>query len=255
MSAALSNDAKAIDTLLRDPRVWRGAAPDREVAAIASGHAALDALLPHHGWTLGTLSEVLFDCDGVGELDLLLPTFASLTRQRKHIVVVAPPYLLYPAALLAYGVELDYLHCVETASDLEALWASEQALRSGICAAVLCWPRQATDRSLRRLQVAAESGNALGFAFRAARAAVNPSPAATRIHLQTSDETRLRILKCRGANPPPQSIRLRASQPEKIPALQAFTDMHTKPTNPLVNAAHRFAPSACNQSEDRAQYF
>jgi hypothetical protein len=210
MTALVAIDT-SIDTVLRDPRVWRGTPVEQTVAFAASGHAALDAILPHHGWTLGTLNEVLFDVDGVGELELVLPTLAALTSQRRHVVVVGAPYLLYPAALLAYAIELDLLHCVATGSDLEALWAAEQCLRSGICAAVLCWPHQASERALRRLQVAAEAGSALGFAFRASRAALNPSPAAVRIQLHAHDGTRLSVLKCRGGRPPAQSMVLRAN--------------------------------------------
>ena len=205
--AVISNPS--IDAVLRDPRVWRGAANDYEVPFVPSGHAELDAALPHRGWTQGAMTEILFDADGIGELDLILTALARLTQQRRHVVFVAPPYLPYAPALFARHVDLAYLHCVDTQSDIEALWAAEQCLRSGICAAVLCWPRQATDRSLRRLQVAAEFGNALGFAFRAARAAANPSPAATRLRLQADDGTRVRILKCRGANPPARPIPLR----------------------------------------------
>lgn len=200
-----------LDTVLRDPRVWRGKSVEQSVASATSGHAALDAVLPHRGWTIGTLNEVLFDVDGIGELELVLPTLAAMTRQQRHVVAVGAPYVLYPAALLACGVELDYLHCVETRNELEALWAAEQCLRSGVCAAVLCWPRQMNERALRRLQVAAESGNALGFAFRPGRAAANPSPAVVRIQLQAGSGTQLRVLKCRGTYPPAQSIALRAA--------------------------------------------
>jgi hypothetical protein len=201
----------AIDTVLRDPRIWRGTSLEQTVPFVASGHAALDAALPHRGWTIGALTEVLFDADGIGELELVLPVLAVLTRQQRPVVVVAAPYVPYAPALLAWGVELAHLHCIETNNDLDALWAAEQALRSGVCAAVLCWPRQANERALRRLQVAAETGKALGFAFRASRAAANPSPAATRIQLRADNGTHLRILKCRGANPPARSIGLRAT--------------------------------------------
>jgi hypothetical protein len=207
--AVISNPS--IDAVLRDPRVWRGAANDHAVPCVPSGHTVLDEALPHHGWTQGAMTEILFDADGIGELDLVLPALARLSQQKRHVVLIAPPYLPYAPALFAHAIDLDYLHCVEASSDVEALWAAEQCLRSGVCAAVLCWPRQATDRSLRRLQVAAEFGNALGFAFRAARAAANPSPAATRVQLHADAGTRLRILKCRGAHPPARSIPLRAA--------------------------------------------
>ena len=205
--AVISNPS--IAEVLRDPRIWRGAASDHAAPCVPTGHAALDAALPHRGWTRGALTEILLAADGIGELDLVLPALAQLTRQRRQVVLVAPPYLPYAPAWFTHEVDLAHLHCVETQSDTDALWAAEQCLRSGVCAAVLCWPRQAGDRALRRLQVAAESGNALGFAFRAARAQANPSPAATRVRLHVDDGTHVRILKCRGAHPPARSIPLR----------------------------------------------
>jgi hypothetical protein len=86
-----------------------------------------------------------------------------------------------------------------------ALWATEQCLRSAACSAVLCWPQQADDRALRRLQVAAEAGQCLGFAMRPMKAAANPSPAALRIAVE-AEPPQLRVLKCRGGNPPTRPI-------------------------------------------------
>ena len=63
---------------------------------------------------------------------------------------------------------------------------------------MLGWPTKADDRALRRLQVAAETGQCLGFAFRDARHADNPSPAALRLLLAPGQ---IRVLKCRGGNP------------------------------------------------------
>ena len=87
-----------------------------------------------------------------------------------------------------------------------ALWAAEQCQRSGSCGAVLCWPRQASDRALRRLQVAAETGQTLGFAYRPASAAHNPSPAALRLLLE--GPAQVRVLKCRGGLAPARVIAL-----------------------------------------------
>ena len=89
----------------------------------------------------------------------------------------------------------------------EALWATEQTLRAGCCAAVVCWLANANDRALRRLAVAAEAGRTLGFVLRPHTAAVNPSPAALRIALDARP-ARLRVLKCRGGLPPAASLPL-----------------------------------------------
>lgn len=192
MSAALI----ALDSLLDQRRVWRGQAESRPATAQPTGHAALDAVLPAGGWPEAALSEILIAAEGIGELQLLWPTLARLTAEGERVVLVAPPFLPYPQAWLAAGVDLRQLALIE-ASGRDALWAAEQCLRSGSCSAVLCWPQQADDRALRRLQVAAESGQTLAFAYRPLREAVNPSPAALRLAVDNRP-AQLRVLKCRG---------------------------------------------------------
>ena len=200
----------ALDALLSAQRVWRGGqpvAPPR--TAQPTGHAALDAMLPGGGWPEAALTELLLPADGVGELRLLLPTLARLTRAAQPVVLVAPPYLPFPAGWRQAGVDLGHLHLVE-ATPRDALWAAEQCLRSGCVGAVLAWPTPGTDdRALRRLQVAADNGRALGFAFRDLRAATNPSPAALRIAIEGTPP-RLRVLKCRGGNAPARLLPLPA---------------------------------------------
>ena len=194
----------SLDTLLAGRRVWRGRAAASAPAGQPSGHAGLDAALPIGGWPEAALTEVLLPADGVGELSLVLPTLARLTGAGQNVAVIAPPYRPYPPGWVAAGVDFGHLHCID-APPREALWASEQCLRSGALAAVLRWPIGASDRALRRLQVAAGTGRALGFVFREARAAGNPSPAALRIAVETSP-ARLRVLKCRGGLAPTQTI-------------------------------------------------
>jgi cell division inhibitor SulA len=197
----------SLDGLISQRRLWRGqstaTAPALEQP---TGWPALDATLPARGWPAAALSELLLPADGIGELQLLWPTLARLSQPKDGVVaLIAPPYHPYPPAWQAAGVRLGALQVIRTKTPRDALWAAEQCLRSGACDAVLCWPQQADDRALRRLQVAAETGQALGFAFRPLKAALNPSPAALRIALDASPR-QLRVLKCRGGNPPMQAI-------------------------------------------------
>lgn len=148
----------AIDALLDQRRVWKGRPATRPASGQPTGHAGLDAALPIGGWPEGALSEILIPADGVGELGLLWPALARLTRAGERVVLVAPPYVPFAPAWQAAGVDLRQLEMVEAASPRDALWATEQCLRSGSCGAVLCWPAKADDRALRRLQVAAEAG-------------------------------------------------------------------------------------------------
>ena len=195
----------ALDGLLAARRLWRGQpATQAPTDAIATGWASLDAVLPGGGWPSAALSEILLPADGVGELRLVWPALARLSEGNGIVAVVAPPYRPYAPAWQAAGLRHDALQVID-ADPRDALWAAEQCLRSGACSAVLCWPRSADDRALRRLQVAAETGRTPGFAFRAAQAAMNPSPAPLRVAIEVAPH-RLRVLKCRGASVPPAPL-------------------------------------------------
>ena len=99
--------------------------------------------------------------------------------------------------------------------DLARLESSKRkhAMRWGVRAvpaqrcvrAVLGWPQQAYAQSLRRLQVAADSGDCLGFAFRDRKHLANPSPAALR--LEQADGA-WHVRKCRGGQAPSRSFAL-----------------------------------------------
>lgn len=195
----------SLDRLLDQRQVWRGRqAQSRPLGLQPSGHATLDQRLPEGGWPPAALSELLLASPGCGELQLLWPTLARLTAGGERVVLVAPPFIPYAPAWQAAGVDLRWLVQVD-AEAADALWAAEQCLRSGSCSAVLCWPQRADDRALRRLQVAAETGEALAFACRPQQAAHNPSPAALRIAIDARP-AQWRVLKCRGGLPPAAPI-------------------------------------------------
>ncbi|MBC2658541.1 translesion DNA synthesis-associated protein ImuA [Pseudomonas sp. MSSRFD41] len=198
----------ALDALFNAGRVWKGRPAAVPASVHATGHAALDAVLPSGGWPEAALTEILVAAQGLGELQLLWPSLARLAAAGERIVLVAPPFVPFPLAWQNAGVDLRQLSIIQ-AAERDALWAAEQCLRSGSCGAVLCWPQQADDRALRRLQVAAESGQTLAFAYRPLEAAHNPSPAALRLTLQ-GHPVQLRILKCRGGLAHPQPIALQA---------------------------------------------
>lgn len=201
MSAVVS-----LDALLQQRRVWKGAGQQAASAAHPTGHAQLDALLPGGGWPEASLSEILLSAPGSGELQLLWPTLSRLTRAQERVVLVASPLVPYAHAWLQAGVDLHWLIIMET-QEPEALWAAEQCLRSGSCAAVLCWPKRIDDRGLRRLQLAATTGQTLGFVCRSMYEAANPSPAALRLAVDAWPR-QVRVLKSRGALPATQPIAL-----------------------------------------------
>ena len=190
-----------LDTLLQRRDIWRGGRFSSQPAdRLPTGFDALDALLPQGGWPQGALTEILPLREGIGELRLLMPALARLSQQHRWIAWITPPFLPYAPALIGSDVDLSRVLLVHAQAHADALWATEQALRYGRCGAVLAWPGQTNKRVLRRLQLAAEAGQAWGFLFRSFDEVNLPSPAALRLHLQPASEgVAVHVVKCRGS--------------------------------------------------------
>ncbi len=168
----MPRDAPLLAEVLADARVWKlkdaSAAPARPVWS--TGKSSLDARLPGFVW-------------------------------------IAPPHEPYAPALAQSGIELKRLLIVRPPTATEALWAAEQALSSGVCAAVLLWLKGTDDRWLRRLKLAAEAGGSLGVLFRPERHRFESSPANLRIVMSRGEPSaRLDLLKVQGGRPGPVDL-------------------------------------------------
>ena len=87
-------------------------------------------------------------------------------------------------------------------------WALEQVLRSGACGMALAWLPRISARAIRRLQLAAEQGRALGVLFRGQQFAHLASPAMLRVALEPWKEphrhgARVTLIKSRGGSRAP----------------------------------------------------
>jgi cell division inhibitor SulA/protein ImuA len=202
--------SESLNKLLENPRVWRGQNQSHTEAGLSTGYKKLDQHLPGGGWPQQSLTEILVEQYGIGELQLLMPALASLSvddplvpyAEPGWIAWVAPPFQPYPPALQQRGINLSRLLIVRPKNDSEILWSAEQALSSGTCAAVLLWPERLDDQSSRRLQLAAEKGQSWAIAFRPLAARHEPSAAALRIEVQTGQQgTSLDVFKSRGGRP------------------------------------------------------
>jgi protein ImuA len=221
--------------LLEHPAIWRGRSAARRVDTVPTGYAALDACLPGGGWPRTGLIEILVPRFGVGELYLLLPALALLTRRpaARWCVWVTPPLEPYAPALTAHGAALERMLVVRTpaggslagrsvsrtgdsladrsvapdwsrgSGDVpsgEILWAFEQTLGSGASDIALAWAaRSPRPRGIRRLHLAAERGKTLGVLFRPQRAAEESSAAILRLTVESRPAgARVTFLKSRG---------------------------------------------------------
>ena len=192
---------KAVEQLLQNSSIRHaGSAALAVPAGLSTGFRDLDQALPGQGWPGASLTEILVEQEGVGELSLLMPALATLSVEHRWIAWIAPPHIPYGPALAAHGVDLSRVLLVHARPGRDACWALEQALGSGTCSSVLAWPGSNLDgRLLRRLQLAAESGQTTGFLFRSVENIHEPSTAALRLALKsTAEGLQVRVLKCRG---------------------------------------------------------
>ena len=206
--------ARDISRLLEHPAIWRGRSAAR-TRTLPTGFPTLDEGLPGGGWPHAGLIEILPTCFGAGELSLLLPALAAVTRrpQARWCAWVAPPLQPFAPALAACGVALERVLVVQAprserisgapksgrGEGSSALWAFEQMLRSGACDIAMAWLRNALPRQIRRLQLAAEKGATLGVLFRPREAARDSSPAALRVVVEPAAcGSRVTLLKSRG---------------------------------------------------------
>jgi protein ImuA len=215
-STACDASRPELSRLLEHPAIWRGRSAAR-LRTLPTGFPALDEGLPGGGWPRAGLIEVLPTCLGVGELSLLLPALAALTRrpEARWCAWIAPPLQPFAPALAQCGMELERVLVVQAQSKdtdgKSALWAFEQTLRSGACDMVLAWLRGALPRQIRRLHLAAERGATLGVLFRPRHAAQDSSPATLRVAVEPAAQrvnqgaspgvnpgARITLLKSRG---------------------------------------------------------
>jgi protein ImuA len=171
-----------------------------DTRGLATGYAALDAQLQQHGWPLDSTIEVLSDGCGLGAMGLFLPAMEHLSEQDRWQVFIAPPYRPYAPLLAARGIDTRQVLLVHPRNRQDLLWATEQALRSTTCSAVFSWlgAQDYSYSELRKLQLAAASGDSLAVLFRPHQAGHNHAPSSLR--LQMREYRKVHILKQRGGN-------------------------------------------------------
>lgn len=188
---------QALDHIIRRPDTWRGR-PDRfsgtrqpangdwHGRGLATGYSDLDRTLQQGGWPAGTTVEVLSDGCGLGSMGLFLPAMTTLSSQRRWQVFIAPPWVPYAPLLAARGIDTGQVLLVHPRNRKDLLWSVEQALRSGTSASVFAWLGAGQYRygELRKLQLAAASGDTLAVLFRPNQAASEHSPAGLRLQMR-----------------------------------------------------------------------
>jgi len=201
----MNNSVDKLERLINETGLWQASNINCEFRqGLSSGYPLLDTHLTGLGWPEDGVTELLHDHYGIGELRLLAPALAYLSQQQsKAILMISPPFIPYPPALNACGINLKNLFIVQTETLQDSLWVLEQALSSKGFGVVIAWPKKISDKQIRRLQVASKEGNTWNILFR--RIHVASSPAELRIRLYaanndpyTNSSVHVKIVKQRG---------------------------------------------------------
>jgi protein ImuA len=144
-------------------------------AAPVSCGADLDGAWPQGGLRQGSLVEWLGETEGCGWGTFAFAAACRAIAEGGTLAIVDRERTFFPPAAAALGIDLAEIVMLRPASDREALWAFDQALR---CPAVsVVWGRVETlsSRAYRRLQLSAEEGGTVGFLLRSTRTLSQPS--------------------------------------------------------------------------------
>ena len=167
---------------------------------VPSGFPELDRALPGGGWPQGALTELLSDEEGIGELRLLLPALAAPGAGGEGDRPGGPS-LSSPRARLCCGGHRPGAGDRRRRPRRTSIAGGRP---SRPCAPTarerFCSGRaRSSEQRLRRLQLAAQEGEALAFVFATTARAAQPSPSPLRMRLSPAGaRLRVDVFKRRG---------------------------------------------------------
>jgi len=174
--------------------------------AIPLGAGGLGELFPDGQLASGSLVELLPSVPGAGAWTLALLLARHACGERKTLLITDAERCFYPPAARSYGIDPDRTILVRPRSASDAMLALAQALRCPAIGAAIGAVERLPDREGRRLQLAAESGGAIGVLLRPLSALGAPSFASVRLRIEplpsvrTLRRMRLEVLRCRGGH-------------------------------------------------------
>jgi protein ImuA len=130
---------------------------------------------------MGEMTEIMVQQSGSGELRLLAPALVKVANRK--IVLIDPPHPPHAIALAGLGIDAGNVLWIKSKVGADALWAAQTVLKSNACS-VLMWTSHIRQESLRRLHLAAQSGENLFWMFRPLAAAQDASPSPLRLTIR-----------------------------------------------------------------------
>ena len=218
------------------PSLWRASQLARSATrCIDTGHPALSNQLVGGGWPTGSLTELLVERPGSGEWRLLAPALAKVAHRK--IVLIEPPHPPHAIALAGLGIDVGNVLWIKSKVSADALWAAETVLRSSSCGSGLLWANHIRQESLRRLHLAAQSGENLLYIIRPIAAAQDASPSPLRLTVRpAAGGVNIGFIKRRG---PQRDDELFLPLDGNLISRRRITPAQVDPVAQPLPAAHR----------------
>ena len=173
---------------------------------IPLGTCGLDALFPEQGLSAGSLVELLPRGAGTGAWTFALILARYACGERKTLLIADPARSFYPLAARKFGLDPNRTVIVRPRTVGDALLAIAQSLRCAAIGMAIGEFERLSDRDSRHLQLAAESGGAVGVLLRPPSALNTPSFASVRLLLDPLPSRhgrrrlKVEVLRCRGGS-------------------------------------------------------
>lgn len=277
----------SLQGLAAQGRVWQANSLGTSSAPVApSGFAALDAELPGGGWATGQVNELLSPPGAMLAWRLLAPALGRwLTTEaptptpataprprrrapaqnaaRRQLLLIGPPHAPGLLGLAAAGLAPEQVVWIAAETAHERLWATEQALRTPGCAALVAWLPElhgSPPALIRRLQCSAQGNAGLCFLMRPEAARQQASAAPLRAWLAPGPgfALQLQLLKRRGpAHEQPLLLRALPAGwerllSERILSERWLQDGVPRPIPALPPTANPITPQEARDAMDRA---
>lgn len=159
-----------IDRLKQDLLLWEGFRPLANGAREVAGLQAIAASFPHARFPAGAVHEFLSSRpeEAAASGGFITGLISALTPANRVCLWISARQTVFPAALKIFGIAPDRVIFVNTSREKNVLWAAEEALKSRAVTTVVAEVHEMDFMPSRRLQLAVERSQALGFILRTA---------------------------------------------------------------------------------------
>jgi len=123
---------------------------------------SLEAVLPTQGWPKAESSEI--NCMSSNNvLQLLLPTLAKLTAQKRWISLISPPADINLTLFSYYGIDTSRVLLIHPKNDVDDKVTMNKALKNGTSGVVIFWTTELNKRYLAQWRKSVKQGRSMGI--------------------------------------------------------------------------------------------